>query len=60
MSAPSRTIEIAYPQDSYGLHLLARLYQEGWETLEPMKYFGCCGLYVTTLYLPDTEGSRAP
>lgn len=29
-----------------------RAFEEGWETLEPLKYFEC-GHYCTTLYLPS-------
>jgi hypothetical protein len=51
---PARTLELSYAREShYGLHILARLYDEGWETLGPLRYYACCGHYCTILYLPD-------
>jgi hypothetical protein len=49
-----RTLEITFCQmGSHGaIALLARLFREGWETLEPTTY-RACGHYTTTLYLPD-------
>jgi hypothetical protein len=35
-----------------GIHLLARKFQEGWETLIPLRYHACCDTFRTTLYLP--------
>lgn len=49
-----RTMEVCFTQDGAraGIAIMARLYTEGWETLEPLQYFEC-GHYVTTLYLPE-------
>lgn len=49
-------MDIHFTQDSSraGIAIVARMFEEGWETLEPLRLFGCCGYYCTTLYLPET------
>lgn len=39
--------------------IMNRLFQEGWETLEPLRYAEC-GHYYTTLYLPESGLPNAP
>lgn len=45
---------ICYTQEGgyTGVHLMARLFEAGWETLEPLRYCEC-GLFTTTLCLPE-------
>lgn len=45
---------LVYDQHSgyEGVRELNRLFEAGWETLQPLKWFGCCGIYATVLYLP--------
>lgn len=31
-----------------GIHLIAKLFSEGWEALEPLEYHKCCGIYRAT------------
>lgn len=34
-----------------GTHLLAQKFAAGWETLVPLRYWPCCGIYRTVLCL---------
>ena len=45
---------IEYDQESghEGIHKLAEMFADGWETLVPLRYFECCDLYRTTLHRP--------
>ncbi len=42
---------IEYDQESgiQGIHLLAKKFEEGWETLVPLRFHKCCGIYRTVL-----------
>lgn len=46
---------IEYDQESghEGIHALADKFAEGWETLTPLCYHECCGIYRTVLYFPE-------
>jgi hypothetical protein len=50
---PARLMAISFTQDGAraGVAIMARLFTEGWESLEPLRYADC-GHYYTTLYLP--------
>lgn len=46
---------ITYKQEdgNEGVNFMARMFNKGWETLKPLKYYKCCGHYCTTLFLTD-------
>jgi hypothetical protein len=54
MNEQSRTMVIEFTQEGgyAGNIIMARMFEEGWETLEPLKWFTCCKYYRTVLYLP--------
>lgn len=47
---------ISYTRDGSlaGTDIMSRLFLDGWETLEPLKYHKC-GHCCTTLYLPKSK-----
>jgi hypothetical protein len=53
-----KTMTVVFTQESgrAGTLIMHRLFTEGWETLEPLKWFKECGHYCTTLYFPAQSG----
>jgi hypothetical protein len=58
---PARTMEIIFTHGSAraGIAIMARLFNEGWETLTALQHAEC-GHYWTTLYLPHNTEARQP
>jgi len=48
----SQITVIEYDQESgdVAIHEIARLFADGWEYLEPLKYHKCCGIYRAVFY----------
>lgn len=57
----ARTMELCFTQEGAiaGNQILHRLFCEGWETLEPVRYYEC-GHYVTILYWPQVCSAGNP
>ena len=53
---PTRTMAIVFTHDGAraGIAIMAQLFTEGWESIEPLRY-AQCGHYYTTLYLPESN-----
>lgn len=43
-------LEYDHESGHLGNHELCKLFDDGWETLEPVKYYHCCEIYRTILY----------